>query len=256
VDAVDREDMEREGRRTPHVDAAGLATTLKGLKDLEHAGGLEAALGQIVDGVVAVFGVTGAGLMFVDETETSRYVVSTDEPGRVLEVAQEQLGYGPCIDSLVHDRVVIVHDFAHDERWPGLADIVVPAGIGSVLGVPVRVGPVAVGSLNAYCEAPHQWDDSEVNALCAFTRLVDGHLGEAVLNEHQGRLVEQLQHALESRVVIERAVGLVMGRHDLDAVTAFEHVRRLARSQRRRVAEVAAEMVGDTIPPQRPRPSA
>jgi GAF domain-containing protein len=253
---MDAGDMEREGGRAPHVDAAALATTLKGLKDLERNGGLDAVLGQIVDGVVAVFGVTGSGLMFVDETETSRYVVSSDEPGRVLEVAQEQLGYGPCVDALVHDRVVIVHDFARDERWPGLADIVVPAGIGSVLGVPVRVGPVAVGSLNVYCDAPHHWDDSEVNALCAFTRLVDGRLGEAVFSEQQGRLVEQLQHALESRVVIERAVGMVMGRQDLDAVTAFEHVRRLARSQRRRVAEVAAEMVGDPVPPRRPRPPA
>jgi AmiR/NasT family two-component response regulator len=69
-----------------------------------------------------------------------------------------------------------------------------------------------------------------------------------MLAHARGRLVEQLQYALDHRVVIERAIGLLMGRAgDVDAVAAFNRLRDLARSQRRRVAEVAEEVLAGTV---------
>ena len=59
-------------------------------------------------------------------------------------------------------------------------------------------------------------------------------------------MADQLQYALDYRVVIERAVGYLMGAHRLDAVTAFDLLRRRARDSRRRVADVAAEVLDGT----------
>jgi AmiR/NasT family two-component response regulator len=65
----------------------------------------------------------------------------------------------------------------------------------------------------------------------------------AMAADQRGRVVEQLQYALQYRIPIERAVGFLMAHHDLDAVEAFNRLRRTSRDQQRRVAEVAAEIL-------------
>jgi GAF domain-containing protein len=202
----------------------------------------------VVDAVVALFGVTGAGLMFVDDKDALRYVVSSNEGSHALEMAQEDLGTGPCVDCLVLGSSIACTDVAGDVRWPGLAERVVAFGVRAVLGVPVHAGGGSVGSLNVYYDVAHDWDESEVAALGAFASVIDNVVGQAVLAHARGRLVEQLQYALDHRVAIERAIGLLMGRAgDVDAVAAFNRLRGLARSQRRRVAEVAEEVLTGTV---------
>ena len=68
-------------------------------------------------------------------------------------------------------------------------------------------------------------------------------LGTVLAAQEHSTVADQLQHALDYRVVIERAVGYLMAAHRLDAVTAFDALRRRARDSRRRVADVAAEVL-------------
>ncbi len=75
------------------------------------------------------------------------------------------------------------------------------------------------------------------------TRLLEARLGGALVERAHGQIVDQLQFALDSRVVIERAIGLLMGRDGLDNVAAFQELRRAARSTRRRVLTVAEEVL-------------
>jgi GAF domain-containing protein len=232
----------------PRISEQALAGALDRLRDLPVDTGVELVLIQAVERVSQVFGVTGAGLMFVDGENALRYVAASDEPGRTLELAQEQLGHGPCVDALVYGGLVAVEDLETDERWPGLADIVVPYGVRAVLGIPVILGGGSVGSLNVYLNQPRTWDDSEVNALRAFTTFIEHVVGAAVLAHKRERVVAQLQEALEHRVAIERAVGFVMARDHVDAVTAFDSLRRLARAQRRKVVDVASELLADVSP--------
>ena len=77
----------------------------------------------------------------------------------------------------------------------------------------------------------------------AFANVLQQLLSVAVLGNRSDDLVVQLQSALDTRVVIERAVGLVMGRREVDAVVAFNVLRTAARSERRRVYEVALEVL-------------
>ena len=88
--------------------------------------------------ICGVFGVTGAGLMLVDEQSGLRYVAATDDAAEVLEQVQEQAGAGPCMESFVNDTEIVVDDLERDDRWPQIAEPLLAAGVRSVLGVPTR----------------------------------------------------------------------------------------------------------------------
>ena len=118
-----------------------------------------------------------------------------------------------------------------------------------MLGVPTGLGGVPAGSLNVYRDAPYAWDDSDAEAIAGYAGIVEGVLASAVAARRGERIVGQLQEALDRRVVIERAVGLLMGRLDTDAVGAFGALRRAARAGRRRVADVAEDVLaGSDLP--------
>ena len=206
------------------------------------------ALHRVVHAAIGVFGLTGAGLMMVDDDGILRHLVATDPGGELLESIQEEIGQGPCVDALHLDRVVGTEDASCDPRWPELAERLRPHAIGGVLGVPVRLAGTAVASLDVYQDRHHSWHDEDVEALSAFGQVLEAVLLTAVLADRRDELVQHLQRALDQRVHIERAVGVLMGRHGLDAVAAFNRLRNDARSQRRKVIDVARDLLGTSSP--------
>jgi GAF domain-containing protein len=205
-------------------------------------------LPELLGAVCGVFGVTGAGLMLIDEQSGLRYVAATDEGAAVLERVQEQAGAGPCVESFVNDTEIAVADIDDDDRWPSITAPLLAAGIRSVLGVPTRLGGGPVGTLNVYGAGVRAWDESERKAIRSFNVVIEAQIASAIALHHHGRVVEQLQYALDNRVTIERAIGMLMARHDIDAVAAFHRLRHNARSARRRVADVAREIVEGRAP--------
>jgi anti-anti-sigma factor len=238
-------DPDAPGAPGAHIDPRALDESLDGLGALAlGAATVEEGLERVLESTKRLFSVSGAGLMMTDTRSTLRYVVASDAPARALEAAQEELGEGPCVECLVQDRVIVCTDLATDERWPRLGPLVAPHGVRAVLGVPTRIGGTPVGSLNVYRDEPYEWDDSDVAAIAAFNGVVESLLGSAIAAHRRGRVVAQLQEALDKRIVIERAVGLLMGRHGIDAVRAFDVLRRAARSSRRTVGDVAQDVLG------------
>ena len=118
-------------------------------------------------------------------------------------------------------------------------------GVVAVLGVPVRLGGVPVGSMDTFVDRPHDWDAAEAAALERYADLVESTLAAALAAHRAGELAGQLQYALDYRIVIERAVGYLMARRGVDAEQAFNELRAAARSQRRKVAD-AAQYLLDT----------
>lgn len=206
-------------------------------------GGL-ADLQAVVDACVSIFGVSGSGLMVADEQDALRYVAASDGAARLLEHAEIEARQGPCTDAFVLGRLTVVDDLAADGRYPRLAAVVVPAGVRATLGIPIRLGGVTVGSLDVFRDAPHRWDDSEQQALGRYGEVVEATLRTVVAARVHGELADQLQYALDYRVVIERGVGYLMARDGTDAVTAFNRLRRAARSTRRKIGSVAEDLLG------------
>jgi GAF domain-containing protein len=226
------------------IDPTALDRSLAAVRDRPQEDGLMATLDRVMSATRELFGATGCGIMLVDDTSALTAVAATDEPSRMLEVVQQQVGHGPCVDALTFDQTVTVSDLAADDRWPALAELP-GAGVRAVLGVPLHADRVPVGSLNVYRDRPHEWTESEITALSAYSNLLEGALQTALHARERERLAEQLQHALNHRVVIERAVGVVMGRQNINAVDAFNQLRGVARSAQRTVADVAAELLAE-----------
>jgi GAF domain-containing protein len=228
-----------------HIDDEALRLSLQRLREAAFDADVVAVMTRAVGAVDRVFGCSGAGIMFVTQAGRLSYVAASDEAGRQLEEAQAEAGQGPCYDSYVYAREIVSGDVHHDDRWPELPPHL-PAQVRAMLGIPVNLGGSPVGTLNVYRDAPGDWDESDITALRAYGDLIAEILGAALAAQDHGELAGQLQYALDYRVVIERAIGYLMGSRGLDAVTAFNIVRKRARDSRRRVADIATEILQGT----------
>jgi GAF domain-containing protein len=227
----------------PFVDMTALERSLARLRAAPTGGRLDEHLRRVMAASLELFGASGAGIMMVDEDSALSAVAATDEPARLLEVRQQALGTGPCVDALILNRVIATDDLAADSRWPELLPEVPDAGVRAILGVPIGVGGLPVGSLNVYRDRPGSWDQSSNAALTAYASVIEGVLENALVAREREQLTDQLQRALDNRVLIERAIGVTMARGEVDAVAAFGELRSAARGSGRRVAEVAAEVL-------------
>lgn len=237
---------DRRGRSgvAVHIDEEALQSSLQRLRQATFDADLAGVMKRAVNAVHHVFGCDGAGIMFMTEAGRLSYVAASGETGRQLEEAQASAGQGPCYDSYVYAHEVASADLHHDSRWPDLPAHL-PSGVRAVAGVPILLSGSPAGTLNVYREAPNDWNDSDIRALRAYGDLIAEGVGSALAARDHSALAEQLRYALDYRVVIERAVGYLMGAQGLDAVTAFDVLRKQARDTRRRVAEVASEILTD-----------
>jgi GAF domain-containing protein len=224
------------------VDVGNLNESLRQLGE-QRGHPLRGSLQAVVDACVQVFTVTGSGLMIADDQSVLRYAVATDGPGRVLEEVQLDTGEGPCIEAFVTDELVVSEDLAVDGRWPRVAERVGPLGVHGMLGLPVHLGGIAVGSLDVYVNAPHNWDLAEERALTRYSDVVAALTEAALAAQQAGELADQLNYALDHRVPIERGIGYLMARDRLDHAAAFNRLRRASRNTRRRIGEVAEELL-------------
>lgn len=227
------------------VDEATLAMSLRRLSlSREDSRDVVSAIDNVLDACVDLFGVAGAGVLIADEQDILRFVAATDEPGRILEKTEAAAGEGPCTEAFVTAGVVTSPDVtAEARRWPRLARALADQPVRAVLGTPVRLGGVPVGTLDVYMDRPHDWDASEIAALARYAELIATTLSAAVQAHTAGELARQLQYALDYRVVIERAVGYLMAKESIDPVAAFNALRTSARSRRTKIGVVAEHVL-------------
>ena len=124
-----------------------------------------------------------------------------------------------------------------------LADRLAGSGVAAVLGVPIHLLGVPVGSLDVYRSAPHRWTDSTLDALVRFGEVVEAVITTAVHAERAGDLAARLSYALDHRNTVERATGYVMAREHVGRPAAFDRLRRTAQAQNRRIGDVATALL-------------
>jgi GAF domain-containing protein len=227
------------------VSADGLRQALDQLADLRTTPvTVEEALDRVVESADALFGVDGTTLMLVDRDQVLRNLAVSDERAGPLEELQATHGEGPCVDAFDDKEPVGTGDLeAAGDRWPAFAPAAVDRGLRAVLASPIPYSDQAVGVVAVFAAGPHDWTDAEGEAIVAFTELVALLILNAMQASEHGRVAGELQVALDSRVVIEQAKGVLVGRHGLTTRQAFERLRRQARDQRRPLTEVAREVV-------------
>src|SRR5918994_1479309 len=215
------------------MSAREVRQTLHELGDLRFAAGnLDEALRRIVHATHKLFAVDGAGLMLID-----------------LEQLQIDTGEGPCIDAFDDKSLVHAADLATEERWPKFSAAAVDRGLRAVLASPIPYNQMAIGVVAVFSSKVRPWSPEGELALIAFTDLAALTIANTMQSEERGELAEQLQRALEARVVIEQAKGAVCARDGVTPGEAFEQMRRRARTERRRVVEIAHEIMSGAASP-------
>jgi GAF domain-containing protein len=227
------------------VSAEGLERALTQLADLRTAPvTVESALHRIVESADALFQVDGSALMLVDRDQALRNLAVSHRRAQALEELHAEHGEGPCVDAYEEKHTVWTDDLGREERWPEFSPAAASRGLAAVLASPIPYSNEAVGVVAVFAGEPHPWTEAEQQAVIAFTDLAAMLILNAMEASERGRVAVQLQGALDSRVVIEQAKGVLVGRHGLTPRQAFERLRGMARDQRRPLAEIAAEVVG------------
>jgi GAF domain-containing protein len=193
---------------------------------------------------VELLGVDAAGLLLANAAGELQLVASSDEQVRLLELFQLHGDEGPCLDAFRLRREVTKADLAESaDEWPGFAAVAADHGFRAVHAVPMRLRTEVIGVLNLFSSVPGELSAEDRRAARAMVDVATIGLLQARTIRHHELLVEQLQTALSSRVIIEQAKGFVAERLSLEMDQAFAVLRRFARSHNRKLSEVAAEVV-------------
>ncbi|AMM22054.1 transcriptional regulator [Frondihabitans sp. PAMC 28766] len=201
-------------------------------------------LQTLVDRCTVLFPAKDAGILLASSTGELEVVVSTSERSRLVGLLQLGADEGPCVEAYTSSKVVTVVDAAEiTRRWPTFAARSVESGYQSVHAVPLRLRGTSLGSLNLFSEVPGALDEGDTVAIQALTDVATiSILQERALRETSVAR-EQLQRALDSRIIIEQAKGVISYTHDIDMDAAFRLIREYARSNRVRLSDVAEGIV-------------
>jgi GAF domain-containing protein len=202
----------------------------------------------LTDRCVEVFDVGAAGLVLAAPQEGLQVVAASSEATRVLGLFELQSDEGPCVDCYRSGQPVANHDLTTaNNRWPRFAAEALAAGFRSVHALPLRLRGFVIGALNLLHIEPGNLQRADVDAAQA---LAD--VATIAIIQHRSALdaqvvTAQLNHALNSRVVIEQAKGILAERKSLDMDQAFARLRRHARSHNLRLADVARELISGSL---------
>jgi GAF domain-containing protein len=226
------------------ISAEEVHQVLRELEDLRYsAGNLDEALRRIAQATHKLFAVDGAGLMLIDPDQLLRNVAVSDQRVHHLEELQVEHGEGPCVDAFEEKAMADADDLAYEKRWPSFSPAAVGRGLRAVLASPIPYNQHAIGVVVVFSAKVRPWSPESKLALVTFTDLAALTIANTMQSQERGELAAQLQHALDARVVIEQAKGVLVAREGLTEREAFERLRLQARSGQRRVAEVAAEVM-------------
>jgi GAF domain-containing protein len=202
----------------------------------------------LTDRCVAVLDVAAAGLMLVSPDGDLRVMASSSEAMRVLELFELQAEEGPCLDCYYSGEPVLNQDLAsHDGRWPRFASEALRAGFHSVHAFPMRLRGTVIGALNLFHKRPGEMSELDVDAAQALADVATIAILQHRAVLHAQLVNEQLQQALNSRIVIEQAKGIVGERAGVDMEQAFTRLRSYARNRNLRLVDVSRDVISGTL---------
>jgi GAF domain-containing protein len=207
-------------------------------------------LTRLADRCVDVLGVAAAGLMLAGPDGELRVMASSSEAMRLLELFELQAKEGPCLDCYLSGKPVVNQDLASvNGRWPRFGPEALAAGFHSVHALPMRLRGTVLGALNLFHVEPGEMREVDVGAAQA---LAD--VATIAILQHRATLEaqvvnQQLQHALNSRIVIEQAKGMVAEEEGLNMEQAFSALRNHARNHNLRLVDVAEAVIGRSLAP-------
>jgi GAF domain-containing protein len=208
-------------------------------------------LQSLAERCVDLLDVSEAGIMLADRDGRLRHAACSDERMRLVELFELQLEEGPCFEAY-RRREPILCDTADEAeaRWPRFAPRALDAGFVAVSALPMRLRDELIGALNLFSDRRGALDQDDVRLAQAMADVATiGILQERAIHEARD-LSSQLQVALDSRVVIEQAKGVLAEHHRFTVDEAFTMLRGYARDHNALLSRIAAQVVDGSLEPE------
>lgn len=220
-----------------------LATSLAdGLDPVDLLSGLTADCARLLD-------VASAGLLLADRRGVLHVVAASTEATRALEIFQLQREQGPCLDCYRTGTPVIAADLRETaDRWPRFTARATEAGFASVHAVPLRLRDTVLGTLGLFGSRAGALNDDDLRLAQALAYVAAVALVQDKAAADKALINEQLQTALNSRVLVEQAKGVLAQDGNLDMEQSFAVLRGYARDRNQRLSDVARSLVTRTLP--------
>ena len=201
---------------------------------------------DLTDQALTMLTVQGVGITIVDARGVVRHVTASDERCRRLEEIQIELGEGPCVDSARSNRPLGPVAFGEGSpgatRWHRFAAHTRAEGVVAISAVPLRTSETTIGALNLINTRPPVITSLDLDVAQALASAATA----CFLNQHRPRdredLVDQLRGALNNRITIEQAKGVLSERFHISMDEAFALLRSHARTLRLPLKDLAIEL--------------
>ena len=193
---------------------------------------------------VEILDAAAAGILLADTDGQLRVIGASSEQARLLELFQLQNDEGPCMEALSSGQSVINTDLRGAiERWPRFTPYAVGAGYESLYAIPLRLRGDIIGVLNLFRARPGPLDAADLALAQALADLASIAILQAAAATESRQREKHLQHALDSRIVIEQAKGMLAEHANIDMPSAFDQIRTRARNTNTKLTAVAARIV-------------
>ncbi len=234
-------------------DEVDLADGLRGLAELVTGGlSLDALLTAVAQfAAQAIPGVDGAGVTMIRPAGSTMRIAAwavTAPFVREIDLIQyEVLQEGPCITCMQERVAVISGSLGGDQRWPRFGGRVGRLGVSSSLSLPLLIGDQVVGSINCYAYSRDRFREHAVRLGSQFARPAAVSVYNAQLISAAREKAVQLQNALDSRGVIDQAIGIIRARSGGTAEEAFDRLRQMSQGEHTKLHEVARHLVEEAV---------
>ena len=212
-------------------------------RTLARGSAIGEVLNDLAERVTSVLGVAGAGVSVLESGQI-RFAAASDERCAGLERAQEAGQAGPGVDACRAGMIITVSGQSKTSPgWDRYQQAAREAGIVAVASIPMRHDDESIGAVDLYGTTPRDWSAADLGAAVILADMATGYLVQARELARQCRLNEQLREALDSRIVIEQAKGVLAAERNISVDEAFEVLRRHARSHSASLRSVAEAVV-------------
>jgi GAF domain-containing protein len=219
------------------------------IRQLTQQTTVEAVLQRLGDFCAEMLPADGVGVLLVQE-QFLTVATTNSEVGDTVEALEVELEEGPCVECVRVGQRVLVPDLAAAvDRYPRFAPRALEAGAGAIHALPMTGHGDLVGSLNIVSLAPTEISETDLRTAQMLSDIAVSYIFAVRVHAETSKLADQLQNALDTRVVIEQAKGILSERHGESMTESFDRIRRHARSRSTPAREIARRVVEDGLDP-------
>ena len=206
-------------------------------------------LDRLVASSVELLDVDAAGLLLIDQRGRLQVMASSSEEVRLLELLQLQKDEGPCLDCVRTGSPVVAKQLADSPPWPVFAEAATSHGYHTVTAIPMRLRSETIGGINLFSTRSYSLDNAGLHIAQALADIATIGILQQRSIHRASLLAEQLQAALNTRISIEQAKGVLAERGQMSMSAAFQHLRSYARNNNLKLTMVAEAVASGDLPP-------